>query len=157
MKLSRRGHVMPEALQANAHLVHHVSDITLAKARVVSGNSGIDSLDLREDPQVPSQYVVEDDHGIYGVISRDWARSHPDELARARSLAELASPNYVQVASDCSLFDLLARMQKAQGDCAVVVQSKRDRPTGTTPQVLGVVTKAHLAEALAEGMELFGD
>jgi hypothetical protein len=38
---------------------------------------------------------------------------------------------------------------------AIVLQPVRGK--GDEDAVLGIVTKAHLAEAVAEGMELFGD
>lgn len=59
------------------------------------------------------------------------------------------------VRSDTTLFELIAAMQRGCAEFAVVL------PTEPQPQdvssVLGVVTKTHLAEALAEGMEIFGD
>jgi hypothetical protein len=43
-------------------------------------------------------------------------------------------------------------MQKARARVGIVLH-----PGTESADVLGVVTKEHLAEALSEGMELFGD
>lgn len=92
-KLSRRGHVMPEALQANAYLLHHISDLKLSPA---------------EDGPV----------------------------------------NAVPATPTDTLFDVLGRLQRAGASAAVVTDGDA---------VLGAVTKADLAEAIAEGMEMFED
>jgi CBS domain containing-hemolysin-like protein len=73
----------------------------------------------------------------------------------AQSLSEVARHDYVTVPSHAAIFDVLARMQAAHASVAVVLKPDgKDDSRGT---VVGIVTKAHLAETIAEGMELFGD
>ena len=54
-----------------------------------------------------------------------------------------------------TVFELLARLQTTHSSVAVVLGSA-DAPA-PAPRVLGVVTLAHVAEVLAEGMEMFAE
>jgi CBS domain containing-hemolysin-like protein len=73
----------------------------------------------------------------------------------ADSLSDVARRDFVTVTSHTVIFDVLARMQAAHASVAIVLEpSGKDDSMG---RVVGIVTKAHLAETLAEGMELFGD
>ena len=69
----------------------------------------------------------------------------------------MARVDYVTVPSTAAIFEVLARMRSARASVAVVLRSGAADPRGGNGSVLGVVTKAHLMDALAEGMELFGD
>ncbi len=151
MKLARRGHYMPQALQANAHLVHHVGDMTMATAARFPADTDL----ARLPGGAPEYFVLREGDRWVGVIARDWLESVPEPLRTAATMARLARRDLVVVRSDTTLFELIAAMQRGCAEFAVVL------PTEPQPQdvssVLGVVTKAHLAEALAEGMEIFGD
>ena len=68
-----------------------------------------------------------------------------------KTLAGLTPRGFVVVPSDMTLFELIESMQRGHADVAVV------RVGRSGVEVAGVVTPAHLTEALAEGMEIFGD
>ncbi len=154
MKLARRGHPMPWALQANAHLVHHVTDMVIDAATVLPASTPAGELVLDESADLPAEVVLTADSGnVIGIVARSWALAHRDALRGARTLADVARHDYVTVPSHAAIFEVLARMQAARASVAIVLQSKG----GRADAVLGIVTKAHLAEAVAEGMELFGD
>jgi len=153
MKLSRRGHVMPEALQANAHLVHHVSDIVLAGvARVPVSMPGSELAEMVQGTETEHFVVIDDGH-ITGVFSREWALAHAAELGRAEHLGDVAPTSFVVVDANTTIFTLMTELQRGKAAIAVVVEGN----FAADGQLLGVITKAHVAEALAEGMELFED
>ena len=58
MKLTRRGHTMPQALQANAHLVRHVSDLNLGAVLVMPADVPLSALELRDGPSAPEHVVA---------------------------------------------------------------------------------------------------
>jgi CIC family chloride channel protein len=164
MKLTRRGHVMPGALQANAHLVHHVADISPEAVTVIDGAADPAALDLADPSGASEHLVVVAGTEVVGVLSREHLRCHPAEVAGARSVAALVHPDHVPdhvvVEATATVFDLLVLIQNTHASIAVVVDDGT-RPdggrAGVHPNVRGVVTKAHLADAIAEGMELFED
>ena len=159
MKLVRRGHVMPEALQSNAHLVHHVGDIAISKADVLSADLPPGRMPVADAKDAPVYFVIVDGERIVGVVSREWSLGHRERLNAAHRLDEIAQQDFVVVDPETTLFDLIAVMQRSHASVAVVVARRPGRPEmpGLGSDIRGVVTKADLAEALAEGMELFGE
>jgi CIC family chloride channel protein len=156
MKLTRRGHVMPQALQANAALVHHVSDLALARVRVLPSDEALDRLDPGDPETDPMHTVVVDGPRIVGVVSGEGIRAGPSALPPGSSAGALADTRFVTIRADDTLFHLLTRLQGAHAPVAVVVGPEPEDPEAL-PHILGVVTRAELVEALAEGMEVFED
>ena len=157
MKLARRGHYMPQALQANACLVHHVSDMTLEPATVMAANSPVERLDMSEEPGPPLCVVLLEGETVTGILPRDWVLGHPSKIRSARQLGDVALRTYVTIPSDATIVDLMARLATSRAAVAVVVRPPGSKEAEPASKVLGVVTKAGLAEALTEGMDLFGD
>jgi CIC family chloride channel protein len=152
MKLARRGHTMPEALQANAHLVHHVSDMKMAPAIVMAAGTAIEDA-TREAGAAPLYFVLVEAGKVLGVLSKDDVTACA--AAPGAKLRDLARPDFVVVRDDTTLFDLIATFQRGGADLAVIAATTGEA-RGTT-KVFGVVTKAHVVEAIAEGMEIFED
>lgn len=158
MKLARRGHHMPEALQANAYLVHHVSELPLAAVTVLPGSTPLEQLLAANEPSAPAHVVLFEDGRVEGVVLRDWARLHAAEVGGDRTLREAAAleaVRYITVPPDCTIFRLLAMVQAGHASVAVAVRSPDAGQS--TPQVLGLITLANVAEAMAEGLEMFRD
>jgi CIC family chloride channel protein len=159
LKLARRGHPMPWALQANAYLVHHVTDIVIDPVRVLDAGESPASVKIEETvdgDQRKRSMVLLRDGKVDGVISRSWALRHREQLAGAPSLGAVSRRDYVIVPSSEAIFEVLAHMRAKRAAIAVVVRPPAD-PLAAKEPVLGIVTLAHLAEALAEGMEMFAD
>ena len=154
MKLARRGHPMPWALQANAHLVHHVTDIAIDDARVLPDDAPGSDLALDEGDH-PQEVVLTRGGHVTGILSGVWALGQRDAVRSAKMLLDVARHNYVTVPSNAAIFEVLARMHAARASVAIVLQPVHGE--GNVDAVLGIITKAHLAEAVAEGMELFAD
>jgi chloride channel protein, CIC family len=154
MKLTRRGHYMPQALQANAHLVHHVSDLVLDPALLMPASAGLDGVSLREEPTAPRYVVLTDGARIEGVLSRNTALDRGEKFGPPGP-SYFGLQSHVTVSADATLVELLARMATSHASVAIVVPSRAEVDHAT--RILGIVTQARMAEALAEGMELFGD
>ena len=89
MKLARRGHYMPQALQANAHLVHHVEDMTMATAASIRVDADPSRLAIHRGtgrPRRTSCFATGSDG--WASIAREWAESVPEALRTARVLGE---------------------------------------------------------------------
>ncbi|MGH7297398.1 MAG: chloride channel protein [Polyangiaceae bacterium] len=146
-KLARRGHYMPEALQANAHLVHHVSDMAFASAAVATGAP------CPEGKVEPDYLVLMNGPNVTGVVATSAAPARTHAPRDAASLERTARRDFVVASCDTTIFDLMSAMGRANASLAVIVG-----PGGPAEgAVRGVVTKAHIAEALTEGMEIFQD
>lgn len=153
MKLVRRGHVIPQALQANAHLVHHVGEMTLAPAAAVPISTPPAELPVSDERASPPYFVLLDGERVASVLSREWMLAYPERVRAAATLADLAGGECVTVTPATTIFDLLHQLQSARAQAAVVVEPVKDG----SPRILGVVTMAHVAEVIAESLELFSD
>ncbi len=152
MKLVRRGEAMPEALQANAHMVHHVADVTMSRAVACPASLAPAGVGLADRADAPAYFVVVDANQIVGVVAREWAQSHREACQQAHRLDELMQRDFIVVSPETTIFNLIARIQRTRTSVAVVATVVDE-----VPKVSGVVSKADLAEILAEGMELFQD
>lgn len=156
MKLVRRGHYMPEALQANAVLVHHVGDMTMATAAERPARAPAEAPPEADAGKAPEYDVLIDGETIVGVVPTQRVADKADARGGPGALADLARKDFVVVPSDTTIFDLIAAMQRAAAELAVVLPTDAERRDGA-PRVRGIVTKSDIAEAMAEGMEIFED
>ena len=154
MKLTRRGHYLPGALQANAHLVHHVGEVAMALARVMPASATTADVTSAEGT-LPAYLVLVEGARIVGLVDTRAPECVGGASRTPVPLFRLARRDFVVAAVDTTLFDVLAAMQHAKAELAVVLTGTAG-PDGPPP-VRGVLTKAHLAETLAEGMEIFED
>jgi chloride channel protein, CIC family len=155
MKLTRRGHTMPQALQANAHLVRRVSDLNLGAVLVMPADALLSALELGDGPSAPEHVVVLGGADqIVGVALRTRLLEQAEGGDKTRLLADIARRDFVTIPESATLVELLGRMATAHASVAVVMPSS---PEAGAKPVVGIITQSAMAEALAAGMELFGD
>jgi CIC family chloride channel protein len=158
MKLVRRGHTMPQALQANAHLVRRISDLRLDAVLVLSNEASPPAL---QPPAggAPPEHVVLVDSGdrIIGFIERSDLLQRIGNGEPRAALADVVRRDFVTISDDATLTDLLTRMASARASAAVVVSASGSPAREATAPIVGFVTQSAMAEALAAGLELFGD
>jgi CIC family chloride channel protein len=157
MKLARRGHTMPEALQANAHLVRHVGELALEEAAIIPADTRPTALAARLAAETLGHFVVMDGNVVVGVLSRNWLLGHLAELRRAAALAEVVRRDHLVLTRDTTIFDALSRMQAEGASLAAVLPVTTRLAGEAMTSTCGLLTKALLTGALADGMELFGD
>ena len=75
---------------------------------------------------------------------------------RTRLLVDIVRRDFVTISKSATLVDLLGRMASAHASVAVVVAFIAPSSEDAKP-VIGIITQGAMAEALAAGMELFGD
>jgi hypothetical protein len=144
---------MSEALQANAHLVHHVGDMVMATVAVVPADATRKDVLAAEAEAsgAPEYYVLVEAGQVVGIVGRETA--HGDAVDAA-PLAHLARSDFVVVVGDTTLFELVATMHRRTAGVAVV---RTTAAAGAGLVVAGIVTGTAVAEAIAEGMEMFSD
>ncbi|HXJ21811.1 MAG TPA: chloride channel protein [Polyangia bacterium] len=158
MKLTRRGHTMPQALQANAHLVRRVSDLPLQAVLVVPAGAALAELDLPDRPSSPEHVVVVDGsrHQILGFAERAELSEQMKKTPHP-PMRDLLRSDFVTIAADSRLADLLIRTTSARASVAVVVRPARGETVDSPGAVVGLITQTTMTDALAAGLELFGD
>lgn len=154
LKLFRRGHVIPKARHANMFLVRHAGEVMDQDVIVASADSGFDDLLARPDNQGRLRHVVVSDGGrILGVMRVNTAlRAGPNVVQHGVALRELASRDFTIVREDEVMFDVIRRIWRRKAIMALVT-----RGTGVprADDVLGVITKEHVADSVAASIEVY--
>lgn len=154
MKLFRRGHVIPKALHANMFLVRRAKDVMNPDIHVRPCDASFDDY-LHEAGQDGSlrHAVVTRDGGIYGVIRVNTGLQRGLGAAHVQiRLGDVASRNFIVVAPDEVVADVIAEMWQQGAIMAVVARGGKP---GTEANILGVITKEHVADSVAESIQRY--
>ncbi len=155
MKLVRRGHYVPDALQTNSHFVRRISEV-MEEARVVAVENATSADVLNVFAQYPrTTCVLAADGGkICGyILEQDLVAARP-EGRNPHVFGDLLRTDYVTVAPNTSVFMAVSRLRAANAFVALVTD-ELDAPT--VDSVKGVVTHQHLGDALLEASALYTD
>jgi CIC family chloride channel protein len=156
LKLVRRGRTLPKAMHANMFLVRHAHEVMDPNVLVLPAASSFDSLlRLREgQTQGRFQHVVVTEGGrLYGVIRVNTGLWRGLEGAHTPvTLGDVVSRDYTVVREDAIAFDVIERMWRKRAFMAVVVKG-RGIPRGS--DVVGVITKEHVADSVASSMRIY--
>jgi CIC family chloride channel protein len=155
LKLVRRGHYMPEALQTNVQFIRHAKDVMDTHFRVVPSSSTLAQFStFLSKPTRESNFVVEDGDRIVGLLTKAAALEALGQAPKTTSLGEIASRNYLVVAEDVTLLEVVARLRASQASVAVVT------PHGCVDSIAsveGLITKETISDSMTGAVELFSD
>jgi CIC family chloride channel protein len=100
--------------------------------------------------------VVSEGDRIVGVLRVNTAlrRGIEDLEQQGFTLGEIAQRNYTVAREEDIVFDVVTRMTRHNAGMAVVSKAKR-RPRIT--DVLGVITKEHIADSVAQSIKPYGE
>jgi CIC family chloride channel protein len=154
LKLVRRGRAIPKARHANMFMVHPARDIMDVDIQVLPAEASFDAY-LREPAHSGRmRHVVVTEKGrIFGVIRVNTGLRRGLETARTgATLGDVASRNFTIVREADVAFDVIRRMWRKDAMMAVVVRG------GGVPHahdVAGVITKEHVADAVADSVKIY--
>jgi CIC family chloride channel protein len=153
LKLVRRGHYMPEALQTNFHQLKRASQLMETHVGSVPAESSLTSFARAAlAASAPAWYLVTKGDELVGVATRDMALQAFGDAGGDVTLGELALRHYVTVADTATLAEVAARLR---ADGSVVALVTRDAGVATAHDVLGVITRHQVGEAVSEAADLF--
>ncbi len=157
-KLVGRGHVIPKALHANMFLVRAARDVMEKNFVLVPAELRLEEF-LRQPEHRDGMRHVIISHGdrIMGVVRINTGlRSTVAELETGVTFGDVARRDFTIVRESDVAFDVIVRLWRRSGVMAVVVRS--DRPRFHVPRpadVIGVITKEHVADAVAAGIQAY--
>jgi CIC family chloride channel protein len=154
LKLVRRGRAIPKARHANMFLVRSARDVMDSDIQVLPAQASFDDYLRQPGHAGRLRHVVVSDEGrIYGVIRVNTGLRRGLEGADTGvSLGEVASRNFTVVPEDETAFDVIRRMWRRNSIMAVVV---RGRGIPRASDVVGVITKEHVADSVAESIKAY--
>ena len=158
LKLTRRGHVIPKALQANMFLVRSAKEVMERDFLTVPAEIGLDAFLRRPDHHGAMRHVVVTrGDRIAGVVRINTGLRHGlAGLETGITLGDVAARNFTLVRENDVAFDVIARMWRKQAVMAIVVRSEGRRFRLPRPgDVRGVITKEHVADAVAGSIQVY--
>lgn len=153
MKLARRDHDIPDALQTNFYHLKKTREVMDTQFVVVPANGTLEDFVrvATERPEV-SCFVVEGSNGFVGFLTRDLALRPPNQTGKALCLADLAETGFISIQENTPLIDVMNRLRTSGVSIALVTDGK-SKPTNGS--ILGLVTQQQIARAVIDGMVLF--
>jgi chloride channel protein, CIC family len=156
MKLTRRGHRIPEALQASTHQLKRAGDImdTLLMALPDSTTLG-EFAQIASKHSTISSFLVEDHNKrIVGIVSKDSTSRSFQQSDRTITLGGIKREDFVSVSEEATLLEILGKMRYSNASIALVTDGK---PVVSTDSVKGLIRRQHIGDAMTDGLDLFLD
>ncbi|WP_374574418.1 chloride channel protein [Phenylobacterium sp.] len=154
IKLVNRGRAIPKARHANMFLVHSARDVMDVDTQVLPAETSFDDYVSQPEHKGRLRHVVVTRNGrIWGVIRVNTGLRRGLEQSRTEvTLGDIASRNFTIVREDDVVFDVIRRMWRRNATMAVVV-----RGTGVPgpEDVLGVISKEHVADSVADSVKIY--
>ncbi len=155
LKLSRRGHYMPEALQTNFQHMRLARDLKNNVVALVPATSTLDQLrqKLAEPGAIPL-FVIEDDGKVRGVLTEEMAYRAMRNQPQTATLGDVANTNYDVISENTTLFEIVTRMHTNRTDVFLV---SANLAVNSAREIGGWISKDRIAHSMAEGIGLFTD
>jgi chloride channel protein, CIC family len=157
MKLARRGHDIPKALHANMFLVRRANEVMLRDFTVEPAETPLDAFLRRSEHQGAMRHViVARSDRVLGVVRINTGlRLGIADIEKGVTLGDVAQHNFTLVRQDDVAFDVIYRLWRRNAVMALVVPHT-ERPRRPRPgDILGVITKEHVADAVAGSIQFY--
>jgi CIC family chloride channel protein len=157
IKLVGRGHKVPKAMHANMFLIRSAGEVMERDIIVASAEANFDEF-LRKhgaDGGMKHVVVARDNH-IAGVIRVNTGLRRGLEAAHTGGvrLGDIAQRNFTLAREEDVVFNVVHRMTRHDATMAVVSRTAGNwRPS----QIVGVISKEHIADSVSESIKPFRD
>jgi chloride channel protein, CIC family len=154
LKLVRRGRAIPKARHANMFLVRHAREVMDADVLVLPAEGSFDAFLRQHEAEGRLRHVVVTREGrLYGVIRVNTGLRRGLEGAHTGvTLGDVSNRAFTIVGEDAVAFDVIDRMWRKDAFMAVVVRG-HGVPRGA--DVVGVITKEHVADSVADSLSIY--
>ncbi len=155
IKLVGRGHAIPKARHANMFLVRRAVDVMERDVQILPTETSFEAFLSAEEATGRMRHVVVTDKGhIRGVLRVNTAlRRGLADAERSMTLGELASRHFVVVYETTLAYEVIRRTWAKNALMAVVVRNGHAIPRAA--DVIGVITKEHVADSVAESVATY--
>lgn len=155
LKLTRRGHYMPMALQANFHYLKRAKELMEKPVLSLPASTTIEEFAQFVLDQPKTSYVlVISGHEVVGVVSRDIALKALDPESKTNTLGDIAIRNVATVSENETSFHIINIMRNDKTSIALVSSNTKSNWIGN---IKGLITKEIIADATAESITLFSE
>jgi len=156
IKLVGRGHFVPKALHANMFLVRRARDVMEKDVSILAADADFDAF-LRQnaDERGFRHVVVTRGKHIAGVVRVNTTlRRGVEQAYSGVHLGDVAQRNFTIAREADIMFDVVQRMARHDATMAVVLKG---RGRGHPSEIIGVISKEHIADSVADSIKPFGE
>ncbi|HEY5036780.1 MAG TPA: chloride channel protein [Chthoniobacterales bacterium] len=155
LKLARRGHRMPSAMQANIQYMRPARELTHAGVIRLPADMTLPELAIIL-PSYPADacFVAMDDKQITGVITINAAFKAVRRPRQEVTVSDIASQGYAVISADTSVFEILTKIRLDGTEVFLMAPGPKDDPADGLQRW---VSKESIAESLIDAIELFAD
>ncbi len=154
LKLARRGHFIPKALQANFQYSRRAATFMSPRVSVLSASTTIpDFARIVAADSGISYFLVEERGKIAGIVPNDAALKVLDSSGSQLQLQDIMQRSYVTVTEKATLHEVLERMHAEEAQVALVAAKS---PPLSPGDILGLITKERILASAEEALDLFG-
>jgi CIC family chloride channel protein len=152
IKLQARKHFIPKALHANMFLVRRAGEVMDKEMLILPHDMAFDTfLKLPEHHGRLRHVVVTKDERIAGVMRVNTAlRRGLEGTYTGVTLGDVATPKFAIARADDIMFNVIGRMWRKNAMMTVVVRADGIPRPGN---VIGLITKEHVADSVAESIK----
>ncbi len=155
LKLARRGHRMPSAMQANIQYMRPARELKNARIVRLPASMTLPELAIIL-PSYPGDacFVAMDEKTIAGVLTINAALQAVRRPRQETTVAEISSQGYAVITADTSVFEILTKMRLDGTEVFLLAPGQRDDPADGMQRW---ISKESIAESLIDAIELFAD
>jgi chloride channel protein, CIC family len=153
IKLVSRGHVIPKALHANMFLVRRAKDVMDKNFLLLPDTMDFETFLHEHSTGAALKHVVVTHEGrIAGALRVNTVFRRGIEGAfKTVTLGDIAERKFTLAREDDIIFDVIPRMWRKGSTMVIVAKSKGPKPLAS--DVLGVITKEHVADSVAASVK----
>ncbi len=153
LKLARRGHFLPRALQADFQYSRRAGMVMAANLRVLSASTRLpDFARLVSADTSVSHFLLEEQGKIAGIVTKDAALKVLEDAGSQLELKDVMQRSYVTVTENAPLSEVSELMLAGEAQVALVVSKS---PPRSASDVLGLITKERITASMEEALSLF--
>ncbi|MGA7804059.1 chloride channel protein [Bradyrhizobium sp.] len=154
IKLVGRGHKVPKAMHANMFLIRSASEVMERDFILAPADADLDEFLRQHGASGGMKYVVvANNNHIAGVLRINTGLRRGLESAHAKvRLGDVANRTFTLAREGDVVFDVVRRMSRRGAAMAVVTTTNaRGRPS----QIVGVISKEHIADSVSDSIRPF--
>jgi len=156
MKLARRGHDLPKALQFDISRLRPARIVMAKRVAVVSLERAAKDIVrlVRERPEL-SWYLLDDGGKIAGVLSRNAAMAAVFDGASGKDLITRAVHRFIFIEEETKLGEIVSQMQRSDSSVALVRDPHSGGLVTEAESIVGVVSRGEIGSTIIESADLY--
>ncbi len=155
LKLTRRGHRMPSAMQANIQYMRPARELTHSGIVRLPADMTLPELAIIL-PSYPADacFVAMEEKKVAGVITISAALKAVRRPRPGVTVAEIASDGYAVISAETSVFEILTKIRLDGTEVFLLAPGPKDNPADGLQRW---ISKESIADSLIDAIELFAD